>query len=223
MILQGADRGTIAAEPWLGQIHFARSLPVAKARQADVILAYRMNGADLPQSHGYPLRAVVVDWYGMASVKWLKCITVADRPFAGYFQTLDYTIFERPGGQPVLVPITEMQVKALIAQPAAGRELARNAEVRIHGAAWTGESQISGVEVSTDSGQTWRAATLTGQPVAHAWRLWEYTWRTPNQAGRVTLMARATDARQRRQPMERDNDRRNYVVNHVLPVEVVVQ
>jgi hypothetical protein len=79
------------------------------------------------------------------------------------------------------------------------------------------------VEVSTDGGRTWAQAQLLHQPVAHAWRLWEYNWRAPAQAGRVTLMARATDARQRQQPLERDTDRRNYAVNHTLPVEVVVQ
>src|SRR5207247_5182770 len=123
--------------------------PIAKARQQDVLLAYRMNDADLPASHGAPLRAVVVDWYGMASVKWLQRITVVERPYAGFFQTLEYTIFERQGGEPHLVPITELQVKALIAQPTAGRTLGTNAEVRIHGAAWTGDSHITRVEVST--------------------------------------------------------------------------
>jgi DMSO/TMAO reductase YedYZ molybdopterin-dependent catalytic subunit len=222
VVLEGTDRGAIAAEPGLGQIHFARGLPVAKARQQDVLLAYRMNGADLPTNHGFPVRAVVPDWYGMASVKWLQRINVSTRPFAGYFQTLDYTIFERREGQPQIVPITEMQVKALIAQPVAGRMLGTNTEVRIHGAAWTGESEIRRVDVSTDGGRTWQQAQLLHQAVPHSWRLWEFPWRTPNQAGRVTLMARATDARDRQQPMERDHDRRNYVVNHGLPVEVNV-
>jgi DMSO/TMAO reductase YedYZ molybdopterin-dependent catalytic subunit len=223
VVLQGADRGTVAAEPDLGPIHFARSLPLAKARQQDVLLAYRMNGADLPANHGFPLRLVVPDWYGMASVKWLERITVTDRPFAGFFQTLDYTIFQRRDGKPDLVPITEMQVKAQIAQPTAGQVLAANTDVRIHGAAWTGESQIMRVEVSTGPRRRWQEARLLGQPVAHAWRLWELTWRTPSQAGRATLRARAVDARGRVQPLVRDPDRRNYVVNHVLPVEVEVR
>src|SRR5262249_31386223 len=165
-VLRGAARGPVAAEPGLGQIAFARSLPVAKARQPDVLLAYRMNGADLPAAHGAPVRVVVPDWYGMASVKWLERITVSDRPFTGFFQTMEYTVFERRDGQPQLVPITEMQVKALIAQPAAGRALERNAEVRVHGAAWTGESEVTRVDVSTDGGQTWQQARLLNQAVA---------------------------------------------------------
>jgi hypothetical protein len=53
--------------------------------------------------------------------------------------------------------------------------------------------------------------------------MWEFPWRTPAHAGRVKLMARATDARGNAQPMQRDTDRRNYMINHVLPVEVDVR
>lgn len=223
VVLQGADRGPVAAEPGLGAIHYSRSLPLARARQQDVLLAYRMNGVELPVSHGFPVRAIVPDWYGMASVKWLDRITLTDRPFAGFFQTLDYTIFERHGGEPQLAPITEMQVKAQIAQPAAGQVLAANSEVRIHGAAWTGAAQITRVEVNTDGSRRWQPARLLGQPVTHAWRLWEFTWRTPAQPGRAILRARAVDSHGQVQPLVRDPDRRNYLVNHVLPVEVEVR
>jgi DMSO/TMAO reductase YedYZ molybdopterin-dependent catalytic subunit len=220
VVMEGTDKGVMPTEAWLGQIQFARSLPVDKARK-DVLLAFRMNGADLPARHGFPVRAIVPDWYGVTSVKWLKQITVSDRPFKGYFQTLDYTVFERRDGQPQLSPITGLQTKALIAQPTAGAKLSTNATVRIHGAAWS-ESPISRVDVSTDGGRTWQAARLLGDAVPHAWRLWEFSWRTPARAGAVTLMARATDARNRQQPLERNADRRNYIVNHVLPVEVQV-
>jgi DMSO/TMAO reductase YedYZ molybdopterin-dependent catalytic subunit len=224
VILEGADRGEVTSEPRSpGEISFARSLPLTKARQADVILAHRMNGAELPPSHGFPLRAVVPGWYGMASIKWLTRIVVTERPFQGFFQTLDYTIFERRDGIPVITPITEMQVKAQIARPASRESLPRNSDYRVHGAAWTGESEVTRVDVSTDGGRTWNAARLLGQSVRFAWRRWEYPWRTPGQAGRVTLMARATDARGQTQPLERDRDRRNYVVSHVLPVEVEVR
>jgi DMSO/TMAO reductase YedYZ molybdopterin-dependent catalytic subunit len=223
VVLQGADRGTIATETELGSIHFARSLPVARARHEDVLLAYRMNGADLPTNHGFPVRVLVPDWYGMASVKWLERITLVDRPFAGVFQTLDYSIFERREGQPQITPLAEMQVKAQIAQPVAGQVLAANTPVRVHGAAWTGESHVVRVEVNVGGGRRWHDARLLGQPVPHAWRLWEFPWRTPAQPGRVVLRARAVDARGHVQPLTRDTDRRNYMINHVLPVEVEVR
>jgi DMSO/TMAO reductase YedYZ molybdopterin-dependent catalytic subunit len=223
VVLEGADRGPAPNEPTLGTIAFARSLPVAKARQQDVLLAYRMNGVDLPPAHGFPLRAVVPGWYGMASVKWLTRIFVTDRPFDGFWQTLDYSIFERRHSLPGLTPLGEMQVKAQIARPRPQEIVPARADYRIHGAAWTGEAEITRVEVSTDGSRTWAPARLLGQPMRHAWRLWEYPWRTPPQAGRVQLAARATDARGRTQPATRDPDRRNYMINHVLPVEVDVR
>jgi DMSO/TMAO reductase YedYZ molybdopterin-dependent catalytic subunit len=223
VVLEGADTGPAPNEPTLGTIPFARSLPLAKARSPEVLLACRMNGADLPLAHGFPLRAVVPGWYGVASVKWLTRVVVTDRPFAGFWQTLDYTVVERNRGLPVLAPITEMQVKAEIARPRAGEAVPPNASFRVFGAAWTGESEIARVEVSTDGARTWTAARLLGEPVRFAWRLWEYPWQTPAGPGRVRLAVRATDARGRTQPLERDGGRRNYMINHVAPVEVEVR
>jgi DMSO/TMAO reductase YedYZ molybdopterin-dependent catalytic subunit len=224
VVLEGADRGEITAEPRTpGVIHFARSLPLAKARQANVVLAYRMRNAELPANHGFPLRAVVPGWYGMASVKWLTRIVVTDRPFNGYFQSLDYSIYERRQGLVTVTPLTEMQVKSLIVSPSPLQRIAPNTPHRVHGTAWTGESEITRVEVSSDGGRAWTQARLLENARAHCWRMWEFPWRTPAQAGRVTLLARATDARGNAQPMQRDTDRRNYMINHVLPVEVDVR
>ena len=69
-----ANALSLAAYARPGAIAFARSLPLATARQPDVLLCYRMNGADLNRAHGFPLRAIVPGWYGMASVKWLTRI-----------------------------------------------------------------------------------------------------------------------------------------------------
>jgi DMSO/TMAO reductase YedYZ molybdopterin-dependent catalytic subunit len=222
VILEGADKGEPGNEPKpVGPIHFARSLPLAKARKPEVILAHRMNGAELPAPHGFPLRAVVAGWYGMASIKWLTRIVVTDRPFRGYAQTTDYTIWTRPDGLPSLTPITVNDVKASIARPSAGETVSANAPYRVHGAAWAGEVEVAKVEVSTDGGTTWNAARLLGEPVPFAWRLWEYNWRTPAN-GKHNLLARASDKSGRVQPLKRDPDRRNYLINHVVPVAVTV-
>ena len=224
VVLEGADRGEITAEPRTpGVIPYARSLPIAKARQADVVLAHRMGNADVPANHGFPVRAIGPGWYGMASVKWLSRIVVTDRPFNGYFQSLDYSIYERRQDLVTVTPLAQMQVKSIIVSPVAMQRIAANSMVRVHGAAWTGESEITRVEVSADGGRTWANARLTGDARAHCWRHWEYMWRSPAQAARVTLMARATDARGNTQPMQRDTDRRNYMINHVQPVAVDVQ
>jgi DMSO/TMAO reductase YedYZ molybdopterin-dependent catalytic subunit len=224
VVLEGADKGELKNEikPVGESFPFARGMPLAKARSGDVLLAYRMNDAVLPEAHGFPLRAVVGGWYGMASIKWLSRIVVTEKPFSGYEQTIDYTVWERTDGVPSLTPITDMQVKASIARPKADETLPPNKDYRVHGAAWTGgDSAIDKVEVSTDGGKTWSAATLLGKETPLCWRLWEYTWKTPG-SGKHTLMARATDKKGRVQPLERDADRRNYMINHVLPIEVAV-
>src|SRR2546426_1258871 len=86
IVLEGADRGTPKEKPIPpGPISYARSLPRDKAIQQEVLIAYQMNGRDLPQDHGYPVRAIVPGHYGMASVKWLTRIyAVLREPFQGY-------------------------------------------------------------------------------------------------------------------------------------------
>src|SRR6266478_4381177 len=85
IVLEGADRGTPAEAPIPpGPISYARSLPRDKALQLEVLVAYQMNGRDLPPEHGYPVRAIVPGHYGMASVKWLTLIHAVREPFHGY-------------------------------------------------------------------------------------------------------------------------------------------
>lgn len=222
VILEGADEGEIAIAPRpAGKIPFARSLPLTKA-SADVLLAHTMNGTQLTPSHGFPLRAIVPGWYAMASVKWLRRIVVTDQPFAGYYQSIDYTHWKRTSGLPTLLPLSEQQIKAEIAQPENGGKVPAGMTVRVHGAAWSCDAEITKVELSHDSGATWEEARLTGPSLKNAWRLWEYDWRTPNKPGKQTLLARATDSSGRVQPLERDLDRGTYMINHVLPIEVEV-
>jgi DMSO/TMAO reductase YedYZ molybdopterin-dependent catalytic subunit len=205
-----------------GPISYARSLPRAKALQPEVLLAYGMNGEDLPFSHGFPLRAIVPGWYGMASVKWLTRIVVLDVPFQGYWQTVDYAYWERRNGLPVRTPLGEMQVKSEIARPARYEVVPAGTSYRVHGAAWTSAAEIIRVEVSTDAGATWSDARLFGPSAAYTWRFWEYCWHTPKQAGHHTLLSRATDSHGRSQPVSHDPDRANYMITHTLPVEVEV-
>jgi DMSO/TMAO reductase YedYZ molybdopterin-dependent catalytic subunit len=221
VVMEGADRGRAGDLP--GEVHFARSLPIEHALKGDVLLAHQMNGADLPPSHGFPVRALVPGWYGVSSVKWLTRLIVTERPFRGFFQAMDYTIWERSLGTPALTPINRLQLKAQIARPVAGEVIPASAPYRVVGAAWTGDGRVSRVEVSVDGGRQWVPAELQGRAVPYAWRLWEYEWRVPADAGRRTLLARAVDDRGRVQPLERDPDRRNYMVTHILPVPVEIR
>src|SRR5215468_1459174 len=231
VILEGADCGMLE-EPKSppGELKFARSIPLEKARR-DVLLAHKINGCDLPPEHGFPLRAIVPGWYAMASIKWLQRIIVTDRPFTGYYQTIDYAYWQRTDyghwqrGENIaeLAPLAEMQVKAEIARPAEGEIVAANTSVCVRGAAWACDAEITKVELSTDGGATWNDAKLAGESKRNAWRFWEFDWRTPAQTGKQTLLARATDSRGRTQPASRDADRGTYMINHLLPIEVEVK
>src|SRR6266478_4634642 len=223
IILEGADNGTIAEPPRpAGKINFARSLPMEKAMD-DVLLAHSMNGQPLSAAHGFPLRAIVPGWYAMASIKWLQRIIVTDRLFNGYYQTLDYAFWKRRGDNAELIPLSEMQIKAEIAQPSEGETVPANSNVRVHGAAWTSNGEITKVEISSDNGATWNEAKLLGEAKPHAWRLWEWSWKTPARSGKATLTARATDSNGQTQPTERDPDRGTYMINHLLPITVEVK
>jgi DMSO/TMAO reductase YedYZ molybdopterin-dependent catalytic subunit len=222
VILEGADEGEVDKSPQpAGKISFCRSLPLSKAR-ADVLLAYEMNGAKLSAAHGFPLRAIVPGWYAVASVKWLRRIIVTDKPFNGFYQSLDYSYWDRSGVLPTLAPLAEQQTKAEIARPENGETIPANSAYRVHGAAWSGTGDITRVEVSFDSGATWREAKLLGEPVRNAWRLWEFEWRTPANPGRHTIVACATDSRGTTQPVDRNADHGTYMINHLLPIEVKV-
>lgn len=223
VILQGADQGEIKEPPRpSGMIHYARSLPLQKANE-DVLLALEMNGEKLTPTHGFPLRAVVPGWYGMAAVKWLTRIAASSEPYHGYYQTIDYAYWERGSTTPTLLPIREMRVKAQIARPEYAEAVRAGQSYRVHGAAWTTEAEITKVEVSTDEGETWKAARLLGESVRNAWRLWEYDWAVPATPGKAVLMARATDSEGRTQPEKHHDDRGSYLIHHWLPIEVLIR
>lgn len=154
VIFEGCDQGEVKQPPRpVGKIHYARSIPRAKACR-DVLLATEMNGEALSPAHGFPVRAIVPGWYGAASVKWLARILVSHQPFAGYFQTVDYSYWERRNGLPMLLPIQELLVKAEIARPAIAEVVPASAKYRVHGAAWTSDSEITKVEFSDNLGAT---------------------------------------------------------------------
>jgi len=223
IVLEGADRGTPKEKPLPpGPIAYARSLPRDKAIQPEVLIAYQMNGRDLPLDHGFPLRAIVPGHYGMASVKWLRRIHAVREPFQGYWQTSDYAYWDDLDGQPVRRPLGEIQLKSEIARPAVYATLEPDQVYTVSGAAWAGETDVTDVRVSTDGGRTWAAAEFLDPVQRHAWRRWKFDWRVPNQPGQYTLLARATDARGDTQPDEHDQRYGTYVINHPLPIEVFV-
>ena len=222
IILEGADRGKLEdPKAPRGEINFARSIPLEKAK--DVLLAYKMNDIDLPPEHGFPVRAIVPGWYAVASVKWLQRIIVTEKPFNGYYQTLDYSFWKRRGDVSELTALSEIQTKAVITSPSEGEMVSANSKVRVSGAAWTGNGTIAKVEVSADGGSIWSEAKLLEDSKPNSWRLWEFDWKTPALPGKTTLIARATDSNGGRQPADRDPDRGTYMINHLLPISVEVK
>ena len=222
IIFEGADHGKLEdPKAPRGEIHFARSIPLEKG--SDVVLAYKMNDVDIPAEHGFPMRAIVPGWYAVASVKWLQRIIITNKPFNGYYQTLDYAIWRRDGDQARLTAISEIQTKATITSPAEGEIVPANSNVRVRGAAWTGHGEITKVDLSADGGSTWTEVKLLGEAKPNSWRLWEFNWKTPAQSGQAKLMARATDSKGGAQPLERDPDRGTYLINHLRPIAVEVK
>ena len=225
VVFEGADAGEIKDEPRSpGKVNYARSIPLKKALGSDVLLAYKINNEDLPSHLGGPVRLVVPGWYGCAWVKWLQRLVVTGAPFEGYFQKFDCSIWERRSGFATLAPVTELQVKAQIARPVMYEKVKTKNVYPVFGAAWTGESEITAVDVSSDEGKTWQSARLLDSPGGSgpfAWKFWDFQW-APPKGGRYNLMARATDARGRVQPTQRDADRRSWMISHVIstPVDV---
>ncbi len=193
ILFEGADQGIVATSP--EAVPFARSLPLAQALDPDTMLAYQLNGVPLPPAHGGPVRLLVPDWYGMASVKWLVQITAIEQPFEGYYQRERY-IYDRPA-QPVQ-PVQQMLVKSIITSPTFGTALHPGPQL-ISGLAWSGSGPIAAVEVSVDGAGAWQPAQLIGATTPHTWQAWQFT--TPELGpGRHALRCRATDVAGNTQP-----------------------
>jgi DMSO/TMAO reductase YedYZ molybdopterin-dependent catalytic subunit len=223
VVFEGADKGQVKSDPKSpGPISFARSISLAKAKSSDVLLAHRMNGEKLDASHGFPLRAVVAGYYGMSSVKWLSKIVVSDKPFQGFWQSLDYSIWQRPAGIPTLVPLMEMQPKAVVARPGLKEIVPAGKPLELFGAAWAGENAVAKVEWSADGGKTWQDAKFQSESKPLEWVFWKAMWDKPA-VGKAAIVVKATDAKGRTQPEKRDPDRRTYAINHWVPIEVTVQ
>src|SRR5687767_1034684 len=206
----GADAGTPAGVG--ARIAYERSLPIADALRDDVLLAYAMNGADLPPEHGAPLRLVVPGWYGMASVKWLTRLRLLERRFEGFFQKDRYVV----GGR----PLREIAARALITWPRDGERLALRPFVT-RGYVWGGRDDLARVEISTDGGRGWRNATLAEGIARYAWRQWHADIE-PGASGQLVLLARAVTGGGTTQPLQEVRNERGYENNAARPVRIEI-
>ncbi|MBP7777703.1 MAG: sulfite oxidase [Acidobacteria bacterium] len=197
--VSGADR------PLGSQPPFVRQVPMAKASHPDTLIAWAMNDQPIPAVHGAPLRLIVPGWEGAYAIKWLNKLTVATKEFDGFWVATGYrypTKRVAPGAAvdaKDTAPLTGLAVKSLITTPLDGA-VVKPGRVTIAGFAWAGETDITKVDVSTDSGATWQPARLTGQAVKYAWRRFEFAFDATRQETH-TILSRATDAMGQTQPI----------------------
>jgi DMSO/TMAO reductase YedYZ molybdopterin-dependent catalytic subunit len=218
VVFTGADHGI---ERGVEQ-DYQRSLTVAEAAEADVLLAYEMNGAPLTPQHGAPLRLVVPGWYGMTNVKWLTRIELVGEPFAGFQQAIAYRLRQRadePG-----MPISRIAPRALVIPPGFPDFMSRARIVRpgplmLEGRAWSGRAPVERVEASVDCGQTWLPTTLEPAGTHRwAWRRWQAPWTaTP---GSYVLTARASTADGEQQPLQAEWNRGGFANNAIQQIPV---
>jgi sulfite oxidase len=192
----GRDRSEDADPPQ----RFGASIPLAKARRAEVLLAWEMNGAPLEPIHGAPLRAVVPGYIGARSVKWLERIEVRAQPWDGYFQSTAYRLLpaDRQPAPGLGIALGEVALNSDILVPDDGARVPAG-PLELRGYAFAGgERHVARVDVSTDSGATWRQAELLEDLGPWAWRLWRVELEL--EPGRHALVARAWDSAAATQP-----------------------
>src|SRR5271167_3160802 len=201
----GADRAPLEATP-----AFVKSLPAWKAMDENTLVAYEMNGAALPHWNGFPARIVVPGWAATYWMKQVVSIRALSQPLASFWMNTAYRI---PKGKFPIVdrftsqesdsstPITEILVNSLITTITDGGRFPSGQPVAVKGIAWDAGYGIRGVELSVDDGRSWQSATLGENYGRYSFRTWEYRF-SPQSAGRMTVMARASNVRGTSQPSE---------------------
>ncbi len=159
---------------------FAKALPIDHARDGQVMLAWGMNGSDLPFLNGYPLRLIVPGYYGTYWVKHLNEITVLDKPLDNFWMSTAYRIPDNdcncvePGAAPAKTkPIGQYKVRSFITSVAGGAQLPTGRPVLLKGIAFDSGSGIKSVQVSADGGKTWQDATLGEDIGSYSFRGWQ--------------------------------------------------
>ncbi len=185
----------------------SRGIPMQKAYQEETLLAFKMNGEDIPLAHGFPLRLVAGGWPASVSGKWINRISIRDKVHDG----------AKMGGNSYRVPckpvepgekvrdedmciIESMPVKSLITYPKTGAIVNLGETLNINGHAWAGELEVKTVEYSIDFGATWLKTQLKKPVNRLAWQQFSAAVKFPEK-GYYEVWAKATDLQGRSQPM----------------------
>jgi DMSO/TMAO reductase YedYZ molybdopterin-dependent catalytic subunit len=188
-VLSGAARVRLQAVD-----NYTDTIPLEKAMEPTTLLAYEMNGAPLPNRHGYPLRAIVPGYFGEKNVKWITRVEVADANAKGFYETQGW-------GPDFVVPTrSRIDVPNDWTFVSLGK---LTAPIEVKGIAFGGDRGISRVELSFDDGKTWSDAEIYYSGGNLAWSLWKAQW-TPAATGDHALVVRATDGEGDVQELEED-------------------
>ncbi|XP_063808681.1 sulfite oxidase, mitochondrial isoform X2 [Pseudophryne corroboree] len=184
----------------------------AMSKENDVLLAYEMNGEELPRDHGFPLRTIVPGVVGARNVKWLGRIVVSAEESASHWQQNDYKGFSPSVDWDTVdfsssPAIQELPVQSAITEPRPGKTVAPDADgkITVKGYAWSGGGrEVVRVDVSLDEGKTWKVAELTGMGQkdgqAWAWKLWKLEETVPSSVKELTIICKAVDSSYNVQP-----------------------
>jgi sulfite oxidase len=185
----------------------SRGCPMPKALQDETILAFKMNGEDIPLAHGYPLRLIAGGWPASVSGKWLNRISIRNIIHDGTKMTGDaYRTPCEPvaPGEKVkdedMCIIESMPIKSLITYPKSGAIIKEGTTLNIRGHAWAGELEVAKMEYSIDFGATWKTCTVKEPSNRLAWQHFSATVAFPKK-GYYEIWAKATDAQGTAQPM----------------------
>jgi sulfite dehydrogenase (cytochrome) subunit A len=204
---------------------FVKALDIDHARDGEVILAYGMNGEDLPFLNGFPLRLIVPGYYGTYWVKHLDEITVIDNIFDGFWMKTAYRIPDtpcnciEPGTSPkATIPINRFTVRSFITNLANDARIKARKTTTLRGIAFDGGKGIKEVAVSTDNGASWTAARLGHDLGKYSFREWKLPVKLA--PGIYDLRVRATNNAGDTQPMEARWNPAGYLRNVVETVRV---
>jgi DMSO/TMAO reductase YedYZ molybdopterin-dependent catalytic subunit len=187
---EGLDSGTFAG---VHSDRYVKDLPLSRALEPDVLVAWAMNGAPLTPEHGFPARVFVPGYFGTNAVKWLSRLTLAAERPDSLFTTRLYN--RRLDGE--TRPVRELDVHAVIVAPPDGATLPPGRHT-IGGWAWS-HWPVRAVDVSADGGVRWRPARVAPRGADHQWQAFACAWDAAA-PGRYELHARASDERGRTQP-----------------------
>ncbi len=206
---------------------FMKSLDIDHVRDGEVMIAYGMNGEQLPLLNGFPLRLVVPGWYATYWVKMLNDIEVLDRPDDNFWTKTAYTIPDtlhadmKPGATGVkMVPINRMVPRSFITNIKSGETVQAGAPTLVRGIAFGGDTGVGRVDLSSDGGKTWQAAQLGKDEGKYSFRQWEARFTLPAK-GNYTLTVRCTNSDGVAQPAQSNWNPSGFMRNVIEATPVV--